>query len=314
MFKTKVQLIEILSDDEGRRLDHFLFSKFQNIPKSHFYRLLREGSIRVNKKRVKQNYHIKAGDILRIPPLNILAEKSVPRLLSSLAKTLSNSILYEDDNLLIINKPSGLAVHGGSGLSIDLIESMRQLRKDIHFMELVHRLDRDTSGCLIIAKKNRVLRELHELLRLGKVTKVYYALTMGHWAKKINVMEVSLKKNILKSGERIVRVDSSGKSAITEFHVEKEFERASFVEVRLKTGRTHQIRVHAKHAGHPIACDEKYGDKDFNNAMHKIGLNRLFLHACRVSFVLPSTGQRISVKAPLNKELQNILEKINTSR
>lgn len=307
--KTKIQFIIISEDQSNRRIDHFLLSQFNNMPKSHLYRLLRKGEIRVNKKRVKPDYRVQTGDILRIPPLRISEEQtSTVKVPPYFVEKLANCVLYEDANLFIINKPAGIAVHGGSMTPIGLIEALRQIRSDVRFMELVHRLDRDTSGCLIIAKKHSILRELHQLLREGQIIKTYYALTMGHWSLKINRVEVPLQKNVLQSGERMVKVNSSGKKSITEFQVIREFGIASFVKVQLETGRTHQIRVHAKHVGHPIAGDEKYGDRAFNNVMRKKGLHRLFLHAYQVGFTLPGTKQHFSVKAPLDQELEDFLD------
>ena len=206
-----------------------------------------------------------------------------------------------------MNKPAGLAVHGGSGVSSGLIEVLRFVRKDCHFLELAHRLDRETSGCLIIAKKMSVLRELHELLREGKIQKIYFALTMGHWPKAKNFVAVSLKKNQLSSGERRVKVDDEGKASATEFHVEQSFSAYDLVQAILHTGRTHQIRVHAQYSGHPIAGDTKYGDKAFNQVMKQKGLKRLFLHAEKIAFTLPSTGKYYSLSVPLDDELQRVL-------
>jgi 23S rRNA pseudouridine955/2504/2580 synthase len=307
MNSSKTQFIEISKDQADRRIDNFLLTILHIVPKSHIYRLLRSGNIRVNKKRVRPDYRIQTGDILRIPPLEIRARKRFDQFPSSLTKKVVDRVLYEDDNLLIVNKLSGLAVHGGSGVDFGLIQILRAVRSDVHFMELAHRLDRETSGCLIIAKKHRILRELHQLFQDGQIEKVYYALTLGHWPRKVSRIEVPLRKNVMQSGERMVKVDTAGKKALTEFRVRKMFEEATFVEAKLKTGRTHQVRVHAQYAGHPVAGDEKYGDRAFNKKMRQKGLHRLFLHAYQVSFVLPSIGKSILVKAPLDRDLQKIL-------
>jgi 23S rRNA pseudouridine955/2504/2580 synthase len=301
-----VQYITITDEHNGRRIDNFLFSQLKGVPKSMIYRIVRKGEVRINKKRVKPDYKLKAGDELRLPPIRT-AEKLPPATPSDqLAEKLEKAILCEDDNLLIINKPAGFAVHGGSGLHLGLIEAMRLIRPDARFLELAHRLDRDTSGCLIIAKKRSVLRELHELLREGEIKKIYISLTMGHWPKPKNIITLSLTKNVLQSGERIVKHDDFGKTAKTIFNIKKPLENADLVEVELHTGRTHQIRVHAQASGHPVAGDEKYGDKVFNQFMKQKGLKRLFLHAASLDFTLPSLKKHYHCEAELAEELMRV--------
>ena len=307
--KTPVQFIEIDDEHVGRRIDNFLLNKLKGLPKSRLYLLLRKGEIRVNKKRIKPSYKLQQNDVIRIAPLRLATEVQPSKPNKELLKKLSNKILYEDQDLLIINKPVGIAVHGGSGIRLGLIESLRIMRPEEHFLELVHRLDRDTSGCLIIAKKHRVLRELHKLLRENKIGKIYTALTLGHWPKKINKVNIALRKNVLRSGERIVKASEEGKAAFTEFTVMQNFAISSLVTVRLYTGRTHQIRAHAQLSGHPVAGDDKYGDRAFNRIMQKKGLRRMFLHARKIKFMLAS-GKKISIEAPLDDELEQFLKQL----
>lgn len=304
--------LEISEDHAGRRIDNYLVSYFKTVPKSLIYRLLRQGSIRVNKKRIKPDYRLQQNDLICVSR-SIKTSSQETKILKptpKLTQEIESSVLYEDDDLMVINKPTGLPVHGGSGVAINIIELMRQLRPKLSFLELAHRLDRETSGCLILAKKPRILRELHELLREGKVEKIYVALTFGHWKEKTTIVSKRLEKNRLSSGERFIKVSEEGKESCTIFHLEDEFEIASLVRVELKTGRTHQIRVHAASMGHPIAGDLKYGNRAFNQLLRKKGLHRLFLHACQVTFLLPSAEKAIKVLAPLNIELQKVLERL----
>ena len=224
---------------------------------------------------------------------------------------LKDSVLYEDKRILILNKPSGMAVHGGSGVSYGVIEALRQLRPDDHYLELVHRLDRDTSGCLIIAKKRSALRQLHELLREGKMRKRYIAMVKGHWQGSEKRVDAPLHKFTLQSGERMVKVSDQGKSALSVFRPLATGKHASLVEVELHTGRTHQIRVHAATIGFPIAGDDKYGDREFNSRMKKHGLNRLFLHARSLEFTLNEPHKEIAVNAPFDRELENVMSHLN---
>lgn len=306
--KTPVQFITIESDYADQRIDNFLITRLKSVPKTHVYRILRKGEIRVNKKRIKPNYRLQSGDLVRIPPLEIEQKEAVPTPHHRLTDLLKNRILYEDKNLLIINKPPGIAVHGGNKVKLGIIEILRTMFPKLPHLELVHRLDLDTSGCLILAKKRSILKELHEMLRQGhNMRKVYWALTQGHWKKNELRVEASLRKNIMQSGERIVRVHEDGKASLTIFKPLETFTDATLVEATLHTGRTHQIRVHAQYRKHPIAGDDKYGDKEFNKKMRDKGLKRLFLHANSIEFTLGSTGQSIRVEAPLDDELKNCL-------
>lgn len=304
-----VQMLEISSDLAGQRLDNFLLSRLKGVPRSMVYRIVRKGEVRVNKGRIKPDYRLKAGDIVRVPPVRVSeTTKSAPA--KGLQQRIEDAILYEDKSLLVINKPSGVAVHGGSGISHGVIEALRASRPDTHYLELVHRLDRDTSGCLLIAKKRSALRNLHEQLRLHQVEKIYQALLKGNWGDKKRVIDAPLRKNVLKSGERMVTVSSDGKPAKSIFIPMQCRATASLVKVKLETGRTHQIRVHAGYSGHPIAGDDKYGDEEFNQQMKKLGLKRLFLHAQSLKFTLPESGKSLKVEAPLDQQLQSVLKKL----
>lgn len=303
-----VQIVTISDDSAGQRVDNFLRTLLKGVPKSMIYRILRKGEVRVNKKRVKPEYKLEAGDDVRIPPVRV-AEKETPQVSAKLDKVaaLAHCILYEDDYLIILNKPSGTAVHGGSGLSFGVIEGLRTLRPEAKFLELVHRLDRDTSGVLLIAKKRSALRSLHEQLRLKTMQKDYLALVRGEWQSHCKAVQAPLLKNILQSGERIVRVNPEGKPSETRFKVEERFTNSTLVKASPITGRTHQIRVHALHAGHPIAFDDRYGDKAFDRQLTESGLNRLFLHAAALRFEHPHSGETIRIDAPMDSALKGCL-------
>ena len=303
-----VQIIAISADEAGQRIDNFLRTQLKGVPKSMIYRILRKGEVRVNKKRIKPEYKLEDGDEVRIPPVRV-AEREEESVSPKLAKVaaLSDAILYEDDHILILNKPSGTAVHGGSGLSFGVIEGLRALRPDARFLELVHRLDRDTSGVLLVAKKRSALRSLHEQLREKGMQKDYLALVRGQWPSHVKSVCAPLLKNILQSGERIVKVSSEGKPSETRFKVEERYAFASLVKASPVTGRTHQIRVHTLHAGHPIAFDDRYGEADFDQQLSATGLNRLFLHAAALKFTHPGTGEEMRVEAPLDEKLKRCL-------
>jgi len=305
----RVQTLEIGPDIAGQRIDNFLLARLKGAPKSLIYRILRRGEVRVNRGRIKPSYRLQAGDSVRIPPVRLGEPRTPARPNQRVLDELEAAILYEDKRLLILNKPSGLAVHGGSGLNFGVIEALRALRPDAPYLELVHRLDRETSGCLVIAKKRSALRALHALLR-GEgegVDKRYLALVKGRWTGGARRIEAPLHKNVLKSGERVVVVDPRGKAALSLFKPLTIYDNTSLVEVRLITGRTHQVRVHAAHAGHPIAGDDKYGDPEFNKAMAGIGLKHLFLHARSLGFELEGAPP-IQVTAPLDDNLTRVLD------
>ncbi|WP_102795311.1 23S rRNA pseudouridine(955/2504/2580) synthase RluC [Bowmanella denitrificans] len=306
----KVQLIQVDPELEGQRIDNFLRTQLKGVPKSLIYRVLRKGEVRVNKKRVKPDYKLQADDLVRIPPLKVAEKSDAPSVKLDKVAGLEQHILYEDELLIAINKPSGMAVHGGSGLSFGVIEALRALRPQQKFLELVHRLDRDTSGCLLVAKRRSSLKALHEQLRDKTVDKRYQALVAGHWPDSRNKVRAPLKKNILKSGERMVSVSPDGKESETRYQILERFQNATLVEAFPVTGRTHQIRVHCLHAGHAIAGDDKYGDEEFNQLTTGIGLKRLFLHAFTLSFVHPKTEQTMRIEAPLAPELHAALVKM----
>ena len=306
-----VQFLTISDDEAGQRIDNYLLNKLKGVPKSLISRIVRKGEVRINKGRIKPEYKLQAGDILRIPPVRI-SEKEQPQISNKLNKVnqLENQIIFEDDYLLAINKPSGIAVHGGSGLSFGVIEALRALRPEARFLELVHRLDRDTSGILLIAKKRSVLRHLHEQLRIKTIQKDYLALVRGQWQSHCKVVQAPLLKNELSSGERIVRVSEQGKPSETRFSIEERYIAATLIKASPITGRTHQIRVHTQYAGHPIALDDKYGDAEFDRQMRELGLDRLFLHAFSLCFEHPKTGETLRLNAPLDGKMKNILQKL----
>lgn len=303
-----VQLIAISADEAGQRIDNFLRTQLKGVPKSMIYRILRKGEVRVNKKRIKPEYKLEAGDEVRVPPVRV-AEREEDNVSPKLAKVaaLAEAIIYEDEHILVLNKPSGTAVHGGSGLSFGVIEGLRALRPEARFLELVHRLDRDTSGILLVAKKRSALRALHEQLREKGMQKDYLALVSGQWPSHVKSVRAPLLKNILQSGERVVKVSAEGKPSETLFKVEERFTQATLVKASPVTGRTHQIRVHTLHAGHPIAFDDRYGDADFDRQLEATGLKRLFLHAAALKFTHPGTGEVMRVEAPLDSTLKRCL-------
>lgn len=309
-----VQFVEISADHAGQRIDNYLMCQLKGVPKSLVYRIVRKGEVRVNKGRIKPEYRLKEGDMVRIPPVRQAEKKEPGKAPDKILQQIESRILFEDKRIIVINKPSGLAVHGGSGLSFGLIEGLRQLRPNDKQLELVHRLDRDTSGCLIIAKKRSALRRLHEQLREGTMDKRYLALLKGQWKGPGKWVDAPLLKNVIRSGERLVFVDPKGKEARTQFIPYSVGKEASLMTVKLDTGRTHQIRVHSQYLGYPISGDEKYGDSEFNQYLKTKGLKRLFLHAFSLSFYLPDpeTGEnvKIHVEAPLDPELVNILERL----
>ncbi len=290
----------------GQRLDNYLLKKLKGVPRPHIYRIIRKGEVRVNKGRKKAEYKLQLNDVVRIPPIRLATEKSI-RYSSSFIDLLNKSTLYEDEGLLIINKQSGIAVHSGSGIKVGVIEALKDNYSQP--IELVHRLDRATSGCLMLAKKRSVLKDLHEQLVKHQMEKRYIAFVKNSWSKKYHTIDSPIFQN-----SRYSVIDAKGKESISVFHPIKNFQdkdySASLVEVEIKTGRTHQIRVHAKHAKHPIAQDDKYGDPDFNDLMKKIGLDRLFLHAKSLTFTNPTTKEIQKVIAPLPSKLEDFLNKL----
>lgn len=305
-----VQYREIDADHVGQRLDNYLFSSCKGVPKSHIYRLVRQGQVRINRGRRRIDYRLRLGDVVRIPPLRLATPSPVRAATRAQQVAVEQCILQEDDDLLVMNKPAGLAVHGGSGLSLGLIEALRAQRPHGRFLELVHRLDRDTSGLLLVAKRRGTLLALHEALRTGQVEKRYVALLRNDWPEHTQQIVAPLHKFQLRSGERMVKVSGTGKEASTRFVVKRRFSDSTLVDIELLTGRTHQARVHAAYAGHPIAGDVKYGEREFNRLMRQRGLTRLFLHASCLRFRHPGTGRRLTIGAPLPAELAKVLEKL----
>ena len=302
-----VRFVEIGEERAGQRLDNFLLGLLKGVPKTRIYRLLRKGEARVNKGRAKPDYRLQTGDTVRIPPVRT-AEREAATPERHLVARLDGCIVFEDARLLVVDKPTGMAVHGGSGVRLGVIETLRHLRPQARFLELAHRLDRDTSGLLMIAKHRAELRHLHANLREGAVRKTYQALLRGALPKAGQIVDAPLQKNILRGGERMVRVHREGKPARSRFRLLTDFSgRASLVQVGLDTGRTHQIRAHAAHMGQPVAGDAKYGDEAFNRALRALGLNRLFLHAWRLT-IPRDEGPDLRLECPLPPPLQRILD------
>jgi 23S rRNA pseudouridine955/2504/2580 synthase len=293
----KAKWLVVGEEGEAQRIDNFLLRELKGVPKSHVYRVLRSGEVRVNSGRVKPDYRLRIGDKVRIPPMRI-GEKQAVKL-----RPLELPVKYEDDALLVVDKPSGVAVHGGSGVSFGVIESLRAARPQAKFLELAHRLDRDTSGLLILCKKRSALVELHRMLREGEVGKVYLAVVKGVAKKSLELRE-SLHKYVTAAGERRVAVQADGVKALTKTRTLKDDGEFSLLEVQLLTGRTHQIRVHLAHAGHPIVGDDKYGDFALNRELKQ----RLLLHAARLAFRHPVTGESMKLESPLPLEMKAFVE------
>jgi 23S rRNA pseudouridine955/2504/2580 synthase len=311
VIRTGVRHFEVTDQEAGQRLDNFVHKHLGDVPRSKVYRVIRKGEVRVNGHRAGPDTRLQTHDKIRIPPVRVKSPEEVGRPSTDLQEVIRKSIVYEDAKLLVLNKPAGIAVHGGSGVSFGVIEALRALRPDEH-LELAHRLDRDTSGCLIVARSTAALRVVHALLREENTNfeKRYLTLLAGPWNLGKKRIDVPLRTDTRVGGERTVRVDASGKPSLSEFRPVQFFgKRATLMEVGLLTGRTHQIRVHAAHAGHPVAGDEKYGDAAFNADMRALGLNRMFLHASSVSFEWPEGGQ-FSVNTPLPPELGALVDKL----
>ncbi|MBS0377622.1 MAG: RluA family pseudouridine synthase [Proteobacteria bacterium] len=309
--RTGVQHIEVTPDEAGQRLDNYLQRHLNGIPRSRLYRVIRKGEVRVNGKRAGPETRLNAADKVRVPPLRLSPAPDPGRPGPDLVARIAAAIVHEDPRLLVIDKPAGIAVHGGSGVSFGVIEALRAARPE-EYLELAHRLDRDTSGILIVARRGAALRTLHELLREEGFEKRYLTLVRGQWDLGHKRIDAPLRTDTRVGGERTVRVAASGKPSVSHFRPVQFFGRtATLMEVTLETGRTHQIRVHAQHAGHPVAGDEKYGDPEFNQAMRSLGLHRMFLHASSVSFQWPEGGE-FSINTPLPAELAQVLDRLGT--
>ena len=304
----QVRLVEVDAEQAGQRIDNFLLRLCKGVPKSHIYKAIRGGEVRVNKGRIQAEYRVQAGDVVRVPPLRLPdpgAPKPVP--------ASEFPVVFEDDALLVIDKPAGVAVHGGSGVSFGVIEQLRAARPDARFLELVHRLDRETSGLLMVAKKRSALLALHAMLREGKGNKHYYALVEGDWVNDRQHIKLGLTKWTTQSGERRVRVDPDGQFAHTIITLKQRFGRYSLVDAELRTGRTHQIRVHLAGSGFPIVGDDKYGPDETRARFARMGFGRMFLHAHQLTIAHPLTGETLRLTAELPAACQKLLQQLETA-
>lgn len=304
---SQVRLLKILPERAGQRLDNFLFRECKGVPKSHIYRAIRSGQVRVNRSRVRNDYRLQAGDALRIPPMRGVQSpdrRAVP--------PANFEVLYEDQYFLALNKPAGVAVHGGSGVSFGVIEQLRAARPHAPFLELVHRLDRETSGLLLVARRRRALVALHELFREDTITKQYQALVFGDWVNDRQHLRAPLQRWVTPSGERRVRVDAQGRRAHTIITLLQRYEQCSLLQAELRTGRTHQIRVHLAHEGFPIVGDDKYSsDAQLKSARTDLDFRGMFLHAAYLGFVHPITGASVALHAPLPDNCQALLQRLD---
>lgn len=308
--KPGIRLLEVSASESGQRIDNYLMKHLKGVPRSMIYRLLRKGSVRVNKKRKKADYRIESGDIIKIPPVRTAQAGNV-EIPDHQVDKIKQCVLYDDDSLMVINKPAGMAVHGGSGLAWGLIELVRLAWPEFKSIELAHRLDRYTSGCLLLAKTRPALLNIQQQITSCTLHKSYLALTQGNWKSDKVKIESRLRKNVMQGGERMVQVDPEGKEALSYFKTQTQFAEAALCEVEIVTGRTHQIRVHAASEGHPLAGDTKYGNASFNKRLKVHGLKRMFLHAHQLTFLHPETNKPILVTAPLASELQVILQNLS---
>lgn len=308
----KVRLLDVAAEEAGQRLDNYLLRHASGVPKTRVYRAIRKGEVRVNKGRAKPEYRVQAGDTVRIPPLKVQESAPAGKPSDAWERRIRAGIVLDNADLLVINKPTGLAVHGGSGVRLGLIESLRSLFPDARYLELVHRLDRDTSGLVLVAKNARTLRALHQQLRNDAVDKRYLALVAGKWPAYQKSVSAPLAKRHTPSGERIVKVAPEGKAAKTEMLVVERFPGATLIEAKPVSGRTHQIRVHTQHIGHPILGDSKYQNDQSQAVTATVGLKRLFLHARAIAFEL--AGERFELECPLDAELESVLRRLRSQR
>jgi 23S rRNA pseudouridine955/2504/2580 synthase len=308
-----VRMVEVTEEDEGQRVDNFLMRHLRKAPRTLIYRIIRKGEVRVNKGRVKVSTRLKTGDMVRIPPVKVpekveVNESDVPY---AQLQRIEASVLFEDKDLMVINKPSGIAVHGGGGVNWGLIEVLRILRPLAKRLELVHRIDRDTSGCLLIAKKASILKDLHAQIRANKFDKRYLAIVMGRWPKNVQKVDLPLRKAHLKEGGWHVSVDKTGKEAVSYFRLEKHLNGCDLMSVKLKTGRTHQIRVHALAQGCALLGDDRYGSHEVNKRFRKLGMKRLALHAQFLGFTHPATQEWVDFEAPLYSDFKQIIKTLD---
>ena len=303
--KDSATLLEVGEESAGQRIDNFLLRLAKGVPKSHVYRILRSGEVRLNKGRIGADYRLVQGDQVRVPPIRVATRPE-----GSATPAREFDIVFEDDALIVLNKPSGTAVHGGSGVSFGVIEQLRRARPEAKLLELAHRLDRETSGLLIVAKKRAALTALHDLFRDGQIAKRYLALVKGEWTNLKQQVKLPLHKYLTSAGERRVSVSAEGKEAHSIVRLKARWENFSLVEVELKTGRTHQIRVHLSHLGFPIAGDDKYGDFALNRELKKAGLKRMFLHAAKLALPHPVSGEAMALESALPVELIQFIASI----
>lgn len=308
--KNSVTWATISEDEQDQRLDNYLLRICKGVPKSHVYRILRSGEVRVNSKRAEASYRLKLGDVIRLPPVRV-AQKTEDAVADAGMQRADLPVIYEDDALLVLDKPAGIAVHGGSGVSFGVIEALRRQRPEARFLELAHRLDRETSGILLVGKKRSALTRLHDMFRGSDADKRYLVLVKGRWMDPLRHVRLPLYKYENESGERRVRVSEDGKPSHTVFRLLARWQGASLLEAQLKTGRTHQIRVHLAHLGYPILGDDKYGDFPLNKALQKEGLKRMFLHAWSMKFDHPLSGEALALEAPLPAALKNYLTRLS---
>ncbi|MBK2267239.1 RluA family pseudouridine synthase [Francisella philomiragia] len=305
----KVQLIEVTDDVIEQRIDNFLISKFSRLPKSLIYRWIRKGELRVNKKRVKQTTRVRAGDIVRVPPFSLEENLEIAKVSKSHLDFLEQRILYETDDYIVVDKPSGMAVHGGSGVNSGLVERLRQLRPKVRRLDLVHRLDKETSGCVLLAKKHSSLVYFFDIFKERKVNKIYYALVHGHWDEKVDAIDLPLSRTETKDGQRIVKVDKrEGKRALTRILAVQKIGDYSLLEIKLETGRTHQIRVHTRAMGHPIVADKKYGYMIDDEKLLAKGVDKLLLHAGKLEFYDEKQQKLISIEAKLDSRFDEFVK------
>lgn len=305
----RVRFIDVTNDQAGQRLDNFLIRVCKGVPKSHVYKSIRSGEVRVNKGRSNAMYRLQEGDSVRIPPMRLPDSNS-----ATPVPPATFPVVYEDDVMLVIDKPAGVAVHGGSGVSFGVIEQLRASGAETRFLELVHRLDRETSGVLMLAKKRSALISLQQVLRESRGHRYYDALVIGDWVNDRQHLKQPLLRWLTKQGERRVRVDKSGKAAHTIITLKKRLGAVSWVRAELKTGRTHQIRVHLAHAGHPILCDDKYGSDSVLDEYHSKGYKRMFLHASELNVPHPTTGKNMVFKAPLPSRFNKLIQELEQDK
>jgi 23S rRNA pseudouridine955/2504/2580 synthase len=306
--KNAVQMMEVSEHQEGQRLDNFLLNRLKGVPKTLIYRIIRKGEVRINGKRAKPDNKLQIKDVVRVPPLRLPTQEDKGRPGEQLEKRLLGSLLFEDDELMVLNKLAGLPVHGGTGVKLGLIEALRALRPELPALELVHRLDKGTSGCIVLAKSGKARKGLTSAFREREVEKVYHALVAGKWPKQISRVDASLNRQAARGGERKVEISEDGKEARTDFRILKQFANATLVEARPLTGRTHQIRVHAAMVGCPLIGDEKYNSTDSNALFSRMGIKRLCLHSAEVAFPHPQTGKIQNIKADYDEAFKRALE------